>query len=60
MAVPRSKTSRSQRDHRRGHIKITESALSECTNCHALIRPHRVCPECGFYKGVEVVEVKAS
>ena len=60
MAVPRSKTSRSQRDHRRGHIKITESALSECTNCHALIRPHRVCPECGFYKGVEVIEVKGS
>jgi len=25
-----------------------------------LIRPHRVCPECGFYKGVEVIEIKAS
>ena len=57
MAVPRRKISRSQRDHRRGHIKIPESALSECTNCHALIRPHRVCPECGFYKGVEVIEI---
>ena len=60
MAVPRRKTSRSQRDHRRGHIKISETALSECTNCHALIRPHRVCPECGFYKGVEVIEVAAN
>ena len=57
MAVPRRKTSRSQRDHRRGNIKIPEPALSECTNCLALIRPHRVCPECGFYKGVEVIEV---
>jgi len=36
MAVPRRKISRSQRDHRRGHIKIPETALSECTNCHAL------------------------
>jgi len=56
----KKKNLRSQRDHRRGHIKIPESALSECTNCHALIRPHRVCPECGFYKGVEVIEIKAS
>ncbi|SVD76700.1 uncharacterized protein METZ01_LOCUS429554, partial [marine metagenome] len=42
------------------HIKIPETALSECTNCHALIRPHRVCPECGFYKGVEVIEIAAT
>ena len=57
MATPSRKVSRSKRDHRRGHIKIKEPALSECTNCGALIRPHRVCPECGFYKGVEVLEV---
>ena len=60
MAVPRRKVSRSKRDHRRGHIKIKESGLSECTNCRSLIRPHRVCPECGYYKGVEVVELNAS
>tara|TARA_Y100001970_G_C14223863_1_gene854343 strand:+ start:762 stop:944 length:183 start_codon:yes stop_codon:yes gene_type:complete len=60
MAVPRRKISRSKRDHRRGHIKIAESGLSKCNNCGSLIRPHRVCPECGFYKGVEVIEVKAS
>ena len=60
MAVPRRKISRSKRDHRRGHIKIKESGLSKCSNCDSLVRPHRVCPECGFYKGVEIIEVKAS
>jgi len=60
MAVPRRKISRSRRDHRRGHIQIKESGLSKCDNCSSLIRPHRVCPECGFFKGVEVVEVKES
>ena len=60
MAVPRRKISKSKRDHRRGHIKIQESGLTECSNCNSLIRPHRVCPDCGFYKGVEVVEVKES
>ena len=58
MAVPRRKISRSKRDHRRGHIKIKEYALSKCSNCDSLIRPHRVCPECGYYKGVEVFVVE--
>lgn len=57
MPVPQSRTSKSKRDKRRGHIKLKTPALSECTNCHVLIRPHRVCPECGYYKGVQVVEV---
>jgi len=59
MAVPKYKTSKWKRDSRRGHIKLPVPALSECSNCHTLIRPHRVCPECGTYKKVEVVEVDA-
>jgi len=55
MPVPKYKTSRSKRDQRRGQIKITAPSLSSCSNCSALIRPHRVSPECGYYKGVEVV-----
>jgi large subunit ribosomal protein L32 len=58
MAVPKHKTSRSKRDHRRGHIKLQMPALSTCTNCGEMIRPHRVCPDCGHYKGVQIVEVK--
>ncbi len=58
MAVPQRRTSRSKRDSRRAHnSKIAVPALSECTNCNALIVPHRVCPQCGYYKGVPVIEV---
>ena len=56
MAVPKYKVSRSKRDHRRGHIRLQGPALSSCSNCGAFIRPHRVCPECGFYKGIQVIE----
>lgn len=58
MAVPKYKTSRSKRDHRRGQIKLAVPALSSCTNCDEMVRPHRVCPHCGHYKGVQVMEVK--
>ena len=40
-------------------IKTDEGALdgqNKCPKCGAEIRPHRVCPECGSYKGKEVVK----
>jgi large subunit ribosomal protein L32 len=40
---------------RRANDKIAAPALSQCPQCHALILPHHVCPECGYYKGKEVV-----
>lgn len=52
MAVPFRKVSKTRRDMRRTHYKITASGLVECSNCGAMIRPHRACPKCGFYKGV--------
>ena len=53
MAVPFRKVSKTRRDMRRTHYKITANGLVECTNCGAKIRPHRACPKCGFYKGVD-------
>ena len=29
-----------------------------CSNCGAEIRAHRACPECGFYKGKNVIDKK--
>ena len=51
MAVPFRKVSKTRRDMRRTHYKVTPNGLVECSNCGAKIRPHRACPKCGFYKG---------
>lgn len=51
MAVPFRKVSKTRRDMRRTHYKITANGLVLCSNCGAKIRPHRACPKCGFYKG---------
>ena len=53
MAVPFRKVSKTRKNMRRTHYKITANGLVECTNCGAKIRPHRACPKCGFYKGVD-------
>lgn len=63
MAVPFRKVSKTRRDMRRTHYKKSASTLVKCSNCGEMIRPHRVCPECGYYKkenriNKEEVEVK--
>ena len=53
MPVPKTKSSRSRRDKRRA--KLTVPGLVECPQCHAMKKPHHVCPVCGFYKGKQVI-----
>lgn len=56
MAVPKRKTTRSRRDMRRAHHdKVTPPNVIPCPNCGEMSLPHRVCPECGHYKGREIV-----
>ena len=59
MAVPQRKTSKARRDKRRSAVwKLDMPAMSRCTNCNAIKSPHRVCKNCGFYKGVEVIKIE--
>ncbi len=55
MAVPKSKISKSRRDKRRTHYKLTVPGMSTCPKCGEIKAPHRVCKACGTYKDVEVL-----
>ena len=44
MPVPKTKSSRSRRDKRRANWKLTVPGLVECPQCHAMKKPHHVCP----------------
>ena len=58
MAVPKNKVSKARRDKRRANWKLDAPTLVECPQCKALKLPHRVCPNCGQYKGKEVIKVE--
>ena len=54
MAVPKQKTSKTRKRKRRTHKNLTAPNLVECDQCHEPKLSHRVCPECGYYKGRKV------
>ena len=58
MALPKRKTSKSKRDKRRTHQKVSAPALSTCPECGEAVKPHHACPSCGSYKGRNVIESK--
>ena len=60
MAVPKRKTSKARRDKRRSNVwKLSMPGLSKCTQCGELKAPHKVCLNCGYYKGKEVISKEA-
>jgi large subunit ribosomal protein L32 len=58
MGVPKKKTSKSRRDKRRTHKKISVPLLSACPQCGKPRLAHVVCPYCGYYRGREVIASK--
>lgn len=56
MAVPARKVSKTRKAMRQAHKALEAKTTTKCPNCGAIIKPHRVCKECGQYKGIEVVK----
>lgn len=57
--VIRMRHTRSHTKNRRSHHALKSPALAVCANCGAQHRPHHMCLECGFYKGRQVMDLKA-
>lgn len=55
MAVPKRRTSKARKNKRRSHMRLSVPGMVECSNCNEMKLSHRVCKECGSYKGEEVV-----
>jgi large subunit ribosomal protein L32 len=56
MAVPKRRTSKSRKGMRRSHWKLSTPAIATCSHCGQVVMPHRVCPNCGYYKGRKIIE----
>lgn len=57
MAVPRMHLTRSKRNKRRMHLYLKAPTLTLCQKCGKENLPHIVCPNCGYYKGREIVDI---
>jgi len=59
MAVPKKKTSKSKtRSRRASNWVLKTPARSVCPQCTSAKLPHVVCPNCGWYKGRQALEVE--
>jgi large subunit ribosomal protein L32 len=50
--------SKSRRDKRRTGKRLTAPSLSTCADCGEPALPHRACPNCGSYRGRQVVKTE--
>ncbi|HEX9856042.1 MAG TPA: 50S ribosomal protein L32 [Acidimicrobiia bacterium] len=58
MAVPKKKMSRSRTRRRKANWKVSAPHTIPCDRCGAPHMSHRVCANCGSYKGREIIAVK--
>ncbi|MEK7158167.1 MAG: 50S ribosomal protein L32 [Patescibacteria group bacterium] len=54
------RTTRMHTRSRRSHHALRTMNLSACPKCAKPTRPHTACPNCGTYKGRQVLQIKTS
>lgn len=57
MAEPKKRLTSSRSGWRRSHQKIKIGSFIICPKCKTTILPHRVCSNCGFYKGQDILNL---
>lgn len=57
-ALPKRKISKQRKANRRSHDALKKPGLSICPSCKKEKMSHGVCPNCGTYKGTQVIKVK--
>lgn len=58
MPNPKRKHSKSRTGNRRAHDHLSAPAVNTCPQCGEAVLPHRVCKNCGFYRGRKVMDGK--
>jgi large subunit ribosomal protein L32 len=59
MALPARHHTKSRRNKGRAHMALRPLNLVACPQCGTAILPHRICRNCGYYKGRQIVDVLA-
>ncbi|HEU5439871.1 MAG TPA: 50S ribosomal protein L32 [Ktedonobacterales bacterium] len=57
-ALPKKRLSNRRQGNRRQHHKIQLPSLTRCPQCRQLHMNHHACPNCGMYRGRQVIEMR--
>ncbi len=55
-ALPKQRISKARRGRRRSQDRLQMVALTNCSRCGEKKQSHHVCPNCGTYNGIAVIE----
>ena len=58
--VVRMRHTKGQRNRTRSHHALKPRVFGVCSHCAQPVIPHRVCVNCGYYAGRQVVDVLAA
>ncbi|MBT6691767.1 50S ribosomal protein L32 [Candidatus Parcubacteria bacterium] len=51
MGIPTQKRTKSSARRRASHFALKKTSIVKCSNCDAVLLPHRACKKCGYFKG---------
>ena len=57
-ALPKKRQSNARQGNRRAHHHVKLPQLTVCPNCRQARLSHHVCPNCGVYRGRQVLNIK--
>ena len=57
MAHPKRKWSKARTSRHRSLFKLEVPGFVECPQCHSKMLRRKVCKNCGFYKGAQVLKI---
>jgi len=58
MAEPKKRLTKTRSGNRQSHDALKAKSSVLCSHCKQNMRPHRVCQNCGYYRGKRVLILK--
>jgi len=58
VALPKTRHSPARQGERRAHLALKQPASAVCPQCKQRKRPHAICPNCGYYRGREIIKTE--
>lgn len=57
-ALPKERVSNARQGKRRSHHHVALPTLDTCPECKQKKETHHACPNCGMYRGRQVIPIK--